>query len=124
MKITTMNIHATLPGQVRRDLASENFDEYDRREEMEACQRRGGEEFARRMELDLLDDSEFYEWADNGGTEELAKIFEADNDRVFLQLVIRAHAVGVLEDLTGPIMERLKEHATKYEMERLSWLVD
>lgn len=118
-----MNAYAALPGQVRHDLACENFDGYDRREEMEACQRRGGEEFARRMELDLLDDSEFYEWADNGGTEELARIFEADNDRVFLQLVIRAHAVGGLEDLTGPIMERLKEHATKYEMGRLSWLV-
>lgn len=113
-----------LPGQIRNDLAIEDFDEYDRREEMLECQRRGGEEFARRMERDLLDDSEFYDWADNGGTEELAKIFEADNDRVFLQLVIRAHAVGGLEDLTGPIMERLKEHATKYEMGRLSWLVD
>lgn len=119
-----MNAYAALPGQIRHDFACEGFDDYDRREQMEACQRRGGEEFARRMELDLLDDSEFYEWADNGGTETLAALFEADGDRVFLQLVIRAHQVADLQDLTGPLMDRLKECATKHEMRKLSWLVD
>lgn len=110
--------------QAAYDAAEEDFSEHDRRDEMELAKQDEAAIFSARMAADQLDDDSFYDWADNGGTETLAMAFESDNDRVFLQLVIRAHQHDDLKELTGPIMECLKKSAELHRKEDLSWLTD
>lgn len=116
--------HQLYGSQAAYDLAQEDFTDYDRREEMKLVQQDEAKIFSARMAADKLDDDAFYDWADNGGTETLAAAFEDDNDRIFLQLVIRAHQHDDLKDLTGPIIERLKKSAELHRMEDLTWLTD
>lgn len=122
-----MNIHAARPVQLEHGFAAPDWGQYGRREALRARLEKDREDEARqfsdRMATDKLDDDAFYAWADNGGADTLFSAFKGDSDRIFLQIVIRAHQHEGLRDLTGPIIERLKQSAEEYKKEDLSWLV-
>lgn len=123
-----MNIHAAVPVQLEHGFATPDWSQYDRHKALRARLEKDREDEARqfsgRMATDKLDDDAFYAWADNGGADTLFSAFKDDSDRVFLQIIIRAHQHEGLRELTGPIIERLKASAYEYKKEELSWLVN